>query len=228
MPSINFNLFTDHLVQSPQDNPIKFAFGRLEGEVYTNTMPFVRCRDYFSDSLTAYKTGKAVAQIYGFTGEPHQVTTILLLTDTIPELIACNLHYLNDIEDSFNIKRSELVPISGSTCAIHFDPVYLSNTVSLSWFTWMFRLLSYEELKSSEWQKEVLGLVHNKRNRVDYSQLVGCVGKLEKLDLSKILKDIPYVLDPEMVPYDITSIHTSGGIFTHLASGKEYIAKELL
>jgi len=60
-----------NLGEIPQQLNTRFAFAHMEGNgVYSNTMPFVRCRDFFGDVLEAVQTGTAQG-IYGFCRSPN-------------------------------------------------------------------------------------------------------------------------------------------------------------
>lgn len=207
--------------EEDQPVPIKFAFGKLEDNIYTNTMPFVKCRDFLSDALYAYLNDVELTKIYGFQATSDMIQdSILLLSDV--NFDAQKTKLLWEMEDRYGISRTKIVKLAKKYTALHFDPVYLSNSFILSYYTSYIRLLTYS---NGDTFSDVLNVVKtftgNDANFFIYSNNQK---KYENLDLKKLMKPCKFGLT---LGESVSNIHNCSGIYTYIRY-PNYIKPELL
>lgn len=198
------------LSEESQPVPIKFAFGKLEDNIYTNTMPFVQCRDFLSDALYAYLNEQELPIIYGFQATSDMIQdSILLLSDI--DFNAQKTKLLWEMEDRYGISRTKVVKLSEKYTALHFDPVYLSNSFILSYYTSYIRLLTYSNMDTFSAILEVVtNCTGNDANffiNSDYKK------KYENLNLKKLMKPCKFGL---ILNNTVSSIHNCSGIYTYI------------
>lgn len=233
---ININEFAEqqqNLSEAAQFLDLRFAFGKKvsENEVKPTT-PFVRCRDYFSDSLVAYKLGETIGPVYGFTGTRDQIQdTIFIITGQEIEIsnILSNWDFLNRIEFSYDIPLTTVSSVDSKTLVVFFDKVYLSNTLILNWLTLIIRLMAYKVVKSDLFDEVRSFLKTNTIFSTDglffSSYWEKGTKNIKNLNLSKLLTDTSCVFKKERDNY---GIHSSSGIFTYLITDKSYYKDEFL
>lgn len=206
-----------------QPVPIKFAFGKLEDNIYTNTMPFVKCRDFLSDVLYVYLNKKELPKIYGFQATPDMIQdSILLLSDVDVDFDAQKTKLLWEMEDRYGISRTKVVELTKKYTALHFDPVYLSNSFILSYYTSYIRLLTYSNMDTFS---AILKVVTNSTgNDANFFIDSNNRKKYENLDLKKLMKPCTYGLT---LKESVSNIHNCSGIYTYIKY-PNYIKPELL
>lgn len=212
--------------EEDQPVPIKFAFGKLEDNIYTNTMPFVKCRDFLSDALYAYLNDVELTKIYAFQATPDMIQdSILLLRDVDVDVVdfdAQKTKLLWEMEDRYGISRTKVVKLSEKYTALHFDPVYLSNSFILSYYTSYIRLLTYSNMDTFSAILEVVtNCTGNDANffiNSDYKK------KYENLNLKKLMKPCKFGLT---LKNTVTNIHNCSGIYTYVRY-PSYIKSKLL
>ena len=134
---------------------------KLTPETVSIAHPYVKCRDFLNDVLiftTFIK--KDIERIYGFSlkinknpidwGNPQ----FLIKYEDIKELdlFIKNLHYLHQFEDFYEISKTSVENTNfNNIILITFSSFWVSNTLSLSFYTYIHRCLSYP-LEGNLWK----------------------------------------------------------------------------
>lgn len=134
---------------------------KLTPETVSIAHPYVRCRDFLNDVLIfSTYIKKDIGRIYGFSleikknpidwGNPQ----FLIKYEKIEELnlFIKNLHYLHQLEDFYEIPKTSVERTNfKKTILISFSSFWVSNTLSLSFYTYILRCLSYP-LEGNLWK----------------------------------------------------------------------------
>lgn len=155
---MKFNLhnWKQDLAEIGQTLNTRFAFVQVVGDVATNQMPFVKCRDFFGDVLLAEQTGKTQG-IYGFSWNPKKqkldkektrLAIQFIDAESKTAFIKNFKHYRKMLQDASNginygvvsdIKDTNIVIVSASK-------LWMRSVASISWFTYVLKVLSYPTL----------------------------------------------------------------------------------
>lgn len=227
MPSLKLIDYKMSLNEIEQPNPIRFAFGCKEDDIYSNTIPFVRCRDYLSDVLFCYKNNVSLPRIYGFESNPQQIVDNILLIKNVKDIFLLNLKHLHEMEEKWGITKTEVVVLDNEDClALHFDPIYLSNTVLLAYYTTYIRLITYVKVESDVVETASLYLKTLGGSNTDRNYLI-CYqqkDKFKNLNIKKLMVNCNNVLASNSDKSG--NIHNTSGIYTYLHF-PQYIKGEL-
>lgn len=217
MPSLKLIDHKMFLTEIRQPNPIRFAFGCKEDDIYSNTIPFIKCRDYLSDVLFCYKNNVSLPPIYGFKANPQQIADNILLIKNVKDIFLLNLKHLHEMEEKWGITKTEVVVLDNEDClALHFDPIYLSNTVLLAYYTTYIRLMTYVKVESDvvETVSLYLKTINNSNTDQNYLIYYQCKDKFKNLNIKKLMVNCNNVLTSNSD--NINSIHDTSGIYTYL------------
>jgi len=134
---------------------------KLTPETVSIAHPYVKCRDFLNDVLIfSTYIKKDIERIYGFSleinknpidwGNP-QFLIKYGKTEEL-DLFIKNLHYLHQLEDFYEISKTSVERTNfKKTILISFSSFWVSNTLSLSFYTYILRCLSYP-LEGNLWE----------------------------------------------------------------------------
>ena len=123
--------------------------------------PYVKCRDFLNDVLIfSIYIKEDIERIYGFSLEINKNPIdwgnpqFLIKYEKTEELdlFIKNLHYLHQLEDFYEISKTSVERTNfKKTILISFSSFWVSNTLSLSFYTYILRCLSYP-LEGNLWK----------------------------------------------------------------------------
>ena len=226
-----------NLAEIPQQLNTRFAFAHMEGDgVYSNTMPFVKCRDFFGDVLEAVQTGTTQG-IYGFrfdpTQQPFDTDKCRLLIQFVSEeskqafiknhktfkkslrLLTNNISY----GTIHNIKAEQ------PTVLVVANPIWQHSVIGISWFTYVLKVLSYPQLDATKsFKKACLNLDNS--NEKAYMSAVKDTLEVFLQNYKKLTKNLQYVHGYN-TPQQIYVVHNSAGFKSVLWSYLGDVGKQL-
>jgi len=125
-----------NLTESGQENPIRWTFVHIDGDVLTPLAPTMKCKDYFNDVVAAKNNTFFIK--YGFDNKciPLQEGLDVLLTelvdiDKMPKMILTICHP----EHLITIERA-----TEDALLIHIPEYYFKNTYRISLLTYAIRV----------------------------------------------------------------------------------------
>ena len=134
---------------------------KLTPETVSIAHPYVKCRDFLNDVLIfSIYIKKDIERIYGFSLEINknpidwENPQLLIKYEDEDELnlFIKNLHYLHQFEDFYEISKTSVESTNfKKTILISFSSFWVSNTLSLSFYTYILRCLSYP-LEGNFWK----------------------------------------------------------------------------
>lgn len=203
-----------------QNKRILFSFAKKEGNTIEVLFKPVQCRDYFSDILYVFATGKPV-DVCGFKMDKKEsekinkdITTLYLsFTDPVsPDLFEKNLSVLHSIEKENHLRRTEVTTLSKHEKLIEGSSFWLKSTPLLSLYTFLLKCIAYDLPKSEDWLNFIRA---QPSNEAGYAKCIP--------DLSKYLKNLRYIFEKtELLPYkgheNVNELHGMGGfvsVFTY-------------
>ena len=134
---------------------------KLTPETVSIAHPYVKCRDFLNDVLIfSTYIKKDIERIYGFSLEINKNLIdwgnpqLLIKYEKTEELdlFIKNLHYLHQFEDFYEISKTSVERTNyKKTILISFSSFWVSNTLSLSFYTYILRCLSYP-LEGNFWK----------------------------------------------------------------------------
>ena len=221
MPKLMYIDYGMNLAEASQRNPIQFALASFDEitDTYTNTIPWIYCRDYLTDALYYKKKGLSKKEnIYGFYPDKEQVKdSIILIRNTPSGVIEKNLHHLHNIEEKFGLDKTILVHVEDNVYALHFDERFLLNSLLLAYYTAVIRFLTYRELVTDDPFTELFHALSKGGYCLDVSYLDPTnTIPFKDVNITKLLIDDASVIRQDYFKSTI-SLHCSGGIFTYCA-----------
>lgn len=160
------------LTEVHQSTYSKFAIIRQSGShVYENSMPFVKCRDYFNDIMyVQYSEAQELGSIYGFKWEwsthldddirKHKLVRMAFTCDSnyLDSKGRLDLSRLNTLEKEMRIRQTKAVlpdqvvflddqqdvGAHRYIFVLEISPTWFSNAFMLSAFTQLVRMLHYK------------------------------------------------------------------------------------
>lgn len=219
---LNVKKFECYLTQSPQKNPVQFAFvNHTFSGVYENIMPFVMCRDYFNEIIWAQwkqKSSQNVikTRVYGFdwnASTQHFTEDRVELAVEIPEKnnnLENNLHRLHEIETKNGFDVTVLHCVSPKHYILFADKKWQSTTQLFALYTLLLREFCSNE--SKEWKEP---LIVNKMQRCWTDPNGLTVSVFEKIIADLSILSVPEGSDPSGSERDDQDyIHNYGGILS--------------
>lgn len=134
---------------------------KLTPETVSIAHPYVKCRDFLNDVLIfSTYIKKDIERIYGFSleinknpidwGNPQFL--IKYEKEEELDLFIKNLYYLHQLEDFYEISKTSVERTNfKKIILISFSSFWVSNTLSLSFYTYILRCLSYP-LEGNLWE----------------------------------------------------------------------------
>lgn len=134
---------------------------KLTPETVSIAHPLVKCRDFLNDVLIfSTYIKKDIRRIYGFSleinknpidwGNPQFL--IKYKKEEELDLFIKNLYYLHQLEDFYEISKTSVERTNfKKIILISFSSFWVSNTLSLSFYTYILRCLSYP-LEGNLWE----------------------------------------------------------------------------
>ena len=145
-------IFNQNLAEINQTLDVRFAWAVPKSRgVVTNSIPFVKCRDFLGDCLYATEKDKKQS-IYGFSFDPKKQTyckssTKLLLQFPNVESFQNfnnNLQHLHNIEENFKYKKTVVKQVAENTLLVIGSSQWIRNIVSVSFYTFILKCISYK------------------------------------------------------------------------------------
>lgn len=240
MKKFKFVEWHQGLNEMGQQLDTKFSFAHKEEDgSYSNTMPWVKCRDYFGDALHAVQTSTKQG-IYGFSFNPKKQP---FDTDKCRLLIKfTNEESYNAYLKNYNHFKKELRPLTSNVGygTIHktddplvllvvANPLWQQSVMNISWFTYVHKCLSYPNLDhnksfydnmcnhryvSKDWQGNMI-----ERNTNEQGYIKDKKNQLEVYlkHIKAINKDLKFIHGWD-VPKGISIIHNSSGFSSMLSN----------
>ncbi len=221
----------DNLSEEGQAKNIRFAFCQKKitnSEYYYNTTAWVMCRDFLNDvhyvhSCTRENKQSKNVEIYGF----HYTSTIFKKADTLA-IISNNVSDLNKIKDGlghivnkleiqmypnknrtlFNIQYEQFTNLP--VLVIHPSSIWLKNTYTLSLFTLLIRLFTYEQLDKNIWKSII---IYSQSRSTNDTYMVQALQKKSDI-INKILLNLTETPNPVYPDTFIYTIHDKSGILS--------------
>ena len=181
---------------------------KLTPETVSIAHPYVKCRDFLNDVLIfSTYIKKDIERIYGFSLEINKnpidwKNPQLLIKYGKPEeldLFIKNLHYLHQLEDFYEISKTSVENTNfNNIILITFSSFWVSNTLNLSFYTYILRCLSYP-LEGNFW-KFINNYEITKKDWQDKSySILNPEGRLiENIipdDLSFFIQNLPQIVE---------------------------------
>lgn len=158
----NYTDYNQHLAEITQQLNTSFAFAtKKEKGVYTNTMPFVKCRDFFGDVLLAVET-KTQQGIYGFYFNPKKQVfatdkcrmLIEFVSEESKEAFKANMkHYRKELEEltpACKYGRVWNLEAEKPMLLVVADPIWQQSVANISFYTFVLKVLSYPTLDKTK------------------------------------------------------------------------------
>ena len=143
-----------NLAQIPQQLNTCFALAHKEGNgVYSNTMPFVKCRDFFGDVLEAIQTNTPKG-IYGFmfdpAAQPFDTDKCHMLVQFVSEESkqaflknhAAFKKELRLLTKGIGYGTIHNIKAEQPTILVVANPIWQQSVIGISWFTFVLKTLS--------------------------------------------------------------------------------------
>ncbi len=160
MNTIIYNNLNQKLEEEEQNIKTKFFFvEKQEDYTYTQITPYIKCRDFLNDVLYCI-TFNTKIHVYSFKYESNntQKDTLFL------SLKFCSKKAVEEFKENFNyiLKFETLYKFSTYTTyeetntptvlLIKHNPFWFSNTLTLSFFTFILRCLSHPNITGNFWK----------------------------------------------------------------------------
>ena len=230
MFTFNKNVTAIHnLSEDGQAKKIRFAFCKTkntDSELYYNTTAWVMCRDFLNDvhyahSYTQEHKQPKCIEIYGF----YYKSIISNKADTLA-IISWDKADLNMIQEGIkniiNKLEIQIYPNKNRTFYhIHYEqytnlpvlviqpsPIWLKNTYTLSLFTLLIRLFTYEQLDQNIWRS----ILYHSNNTND-TYMVKSLQKKSGI-INSILLNLTETPNPVYQDTNIYTIHDKSGILS--------------
>lgn len=175
-----------------QDSDIKYAWAKPIPGGVQQTHDFIKCRDFFNESLVACQIGCPSPAIYGFTYDvnkhrlPMDKVRLILKGVKIEELVS-NLKTLNECEERVGFTPTEMTPIPETDYfLLTGDEKWIRSTVMISFYTHILRCLYQYDVEEGESLELFL-------------TRVGQVGSGNAAKYQKAINNIPFLLLLERV-----------------------------
>lgn len=165
---------TNTLNQAYQQKGVQFAFvNKVEDNKYLPIHCLVLCRDYLGDVVYTFNTGTKMSQ-FGFTTKTtwkldSDKTRILMTFPTKEDFDSAikNISILNNIEQKNDWELTKLhlcspIPISSGVSSVEYkiivegDVKWRTSILSISLFTYLLRVISYDFKDPNNWIEELL------------------------------------------------------------------------
>lgn len=228
MNNIIYNNFNQKLEEEEQNIKTKFFFvEKLEDSTYNQITPYIKCRDFLNDVLYCVIFNTKIS-VYGFKYESNntQKDTLFLSlkfrSKKEVEEFKENFHYLLKFETLYKFSTYTTYEETdrSTVLLIKHNPFWFSNTLTLSFFTFILRCLSHPNITGNFWNfivntyqlyknwDDVVTKVPSKESRYIKDQLL----------LSYFVKNLPqisstYIQKEYSDRYDI---HNFGGFLCYL------------
>ncbi len=228
MNNIIYNNFDQNLDEESQNIKTKFFFvEKLEDFIYNQITPYIKCRDFLNDVLYCITFNTNIS-VYGFKYESNntQKNTLFLslkfCSKREVEEFKENFHYLLKFETLYKFSTYTTYEETNkpTVLLIKHNPFWFSNTLTLSFFTFILRCLSHPNITGNFWNfiantsqlykkwDGVITKVPSKESRYIKDQLL----------LSYFVKNLPqisstYIQKEYSDRYDI---HNFGGFISYL------------
>ena len=226
-----------NLAEIPQQLNTLFSLAHKEGNgVYSNTMPFVKCRDFFGDVLEAVQTNSPKG-IYGFmfdpTKQPFDTDKCRMLVQFVSE--ESKQAFIKNY-DAFKKELKQLTNGIGygtirdleadqPTLLIVANPIWQASVVGISWYTYVLKVLSYPNLDTTKSFKEAC-LALDKTNEKSYMTAVKDNLELFLKNFQKLTSNLKYV-HGYPYPTNISTVHNSAGFKSVLFAYLGEVGKQL-
>lgn len=156
----NYTEHNQHLAEIKQNLDTRFSFGFIDGDTVTNSMPYVKCRDFFGDALWAKETNSTKG-IYGFKFNPeHQKinedSTNILVQFVSPEskqaFINAFVYFQEELSGLTNeVSYGTIVDIKEELLLLVQAPTFWQSTIPcISWYTYVLKCFSFPQLKKDK------------------------------------------------------------------------------
>jgi hypothetical protein len=160
MNTIIYNNLNQKLEEEEQNIKTKFFFvEKQEDYTYTQITPYIQCRDFLNDVLYCI-TFNTKIHVYNFKYESNntQKDTLYLnlkfCSKKAVEEFKENFHYLLKFETlyKFLIYTTYEKTNKPTVLLIKHNPFWFSNTLTLSFFTFILRCLSHPNITGNFWE----------------------------------------------------------------------------
>lgn len=146
--------FDGGLAEIPQTFDVKFAFVyRNSDGSYSNQMPFVKCRDFLGDAISAVQD-KQTKSIYGFSWNPKKqkmYSNKLMLVVKFPEVghtddfitnhCCMGQNYLANLS---GVSFGKVTKIDEQTLIIEAPKFWKQSVAAISFYTYCLKCFSYK------------------------------------------------------------------------------------
>ena len=162
MNTIIFTTKNKHLSEEQQYIKTKFFIvNKLEENLYEKRTPNILCRDFLNDVLYCITFNTSI-NIYNFdydqTKENLNKENIYLClkftSKTQKQNFIFNFKFLSKLEKFYNLETFTSYEETNNylTLLIKHHPIWFSNTMTLSFFTFILRCLCYPKCKENFWE----------------------------------------------------------------------------
>jgi len=246
-PHINLNQKLDQVDQYISN---KYSFvTKLNSETVSIAHPYVKCRDFLNDVLIfSNYIKKDIDRVYGFTfnidsnfinwADPQLL--IKYEKKEHLDLFIKNINYLHYFETFYELSYTKVEETnSKKTILVSFSPFWVSNTLSLSLYTFILRCLSYP-LEDNFWEyiknykiinKDWQGKPYTNVNPEGYLLI-----DINPDNLSSFIQNLPQIVEQnenyDYLQYHINndnkySIHDQAGFVSFLMYHSESILNNI-
>ena len=213
--------WNQNLAQIPQQLNTLFAFAHYEGNgVYSNNMPFVKCRDFFGDVLEAVQTGTTKG-IYGFrfdpTKQPFDTDKCRLLIQFVSEeskqaFIKNHKAFkksLRLLTNSIGYGTIHNIKAEQPTVLVVANPIWQQSILGISWFTFVLKTLSWPNLDTTKSFVDACLALPNSNEKAYMSAVQNNINVFLN-NFKKLTKNLQYV-HGYPTPQQIYVVHNSAG-----------------
>lgn len=229
--------WNQNLLQIPQQLNTLFAFAHYEGNgVYSNNMPFVKCRDFFGDVLEAVQT-KTKQGIYGFrfdpTKQPFDTDKCRMLIEFASEeskkaFIKNHAAFKKELRlltKGLGYGTIKNIKADKPMVLVLANTIWQQSVIGISWFTYVLKVLSYPQLDTTKSFKDACLSLEN-CNEKAYMSAVKDTLEVFLKNYKKLTKNLQYVHGYN-TPQQINVVHNSAGFKSVLWGYLGDIGKQL-
>jgi len=238
--------FKQNLAEIGQTLNMEFAFAyRRSTGVYSNSMPFVKCRDFLGDALSAVEDNKTKA-IYGFSWNPQKQKMYknkLLLAIKFPtvghrQTFSKNFEDFGwaSLEPRCGVSFGKVTVLDDTTILLEAPKFWKQSVAAISLYTYCLKCFGYDLDVTKPFEDAVRDSTvvvkkwdgtQKEQRTLEATYMLEVVTKFQSflINLKKLTKDLPKVHGQSEMDSDISTVHNRSGFVACIRWGSGLVGK---
>jgi len=238
--------FKQHLAEINQTLDMQFAFAyRKSTGVYSNSMPFVKCRDFLGDALSAVEDNKTKS-IYGFSWNPQKQKMYknkLLLVIKFPTVGHRHTFSKNfenfgctSLEPCCGVSFGKVTVLDDTTILLEAPKFWKQSVAAVSLYTYCLKCFGYnldttkpfiEAVQETKVIVKKWDGTQKEQRTLESTYMDDIAGKLPYFisNIKKLTQNLPKVHGQSQVDADIHTVHNRSGFVACIRWGSGLVGK---